>query len=909
MLNHTYTSVKNANLVDCGKKTHIASQPSPLLKDNFLGEFRTELDKKKVLANLGVATDLSLEWEYIKGDIGNSVALMKELDSRTTYTTQIGEFKDQVITVIEGLQYLETITGQEGEEKQNERIQALEDSLQEVVDGLESVNKYLQETIELDIDELQKSLEEVTEQVANIDALINISSKADNALISIPEGSDLLAEGETSGLYVPNLEPRVKSAEDRFQPIETNVENIQKELSNFVTKEDLGGDSFDFVESSEFEQYTSTTDQSISDIVEELKNTVKTGEDGHVDTLYVNTISKNNNNDNIKITDSFEVTEGIPLDIRFVVETMSQLLSLPVNVCYSGMGVIVNESSSLYILRKPQGNDSLTQEYIGNIYNWKCPEDLVIEVITQEEYDRRDEEGSLNPNMFYYIHEEVVEEPLRKDFDSDEAYATALDKWLRVLQQKYMSAVWGEEIESLVASKASTTAVKNLETEIQRLDSVIKSLSGGSSEVNLKDLNTQVQTNTDNIDNLINEEDGLIPQIQKGISDLSKDLSDNYVTKLDITVENPETEYIFVKKSDFATYKNQHDADVAAKVTTEQLYANTITLGDNVLVTEEGVLKLDSENIAFENQIPVIELIDNDVFKDIPEESKGDQYYYVYDLEERYILNSDYTKDQEVLSQKLKTISDRSIANETFIGVLTNLKTENKNNLVYSLNELHDYISRLDDSLDVLITDEGVINSIQKVISDLSAEISQKYVTIESITKDDPTGYIFLKNSDFNEYKTAHQAQTAEQVTTKTLTTEKIVLGENELTSDESGILFNDSKLAFEEQVPNIVLMDNATFNTTEEFDSDTYYYVFDTGSYVLSSDFETYKKQQSSSLSTQSTDINTNKVNIGTLSNLLTDNKNTLVLAINELVNKVNALTLELNSIKAQLPSSEPES
>jgi hypothetical protein len=87
MLNHTYTSVKNANLVDCGKRSHIPSQPFPLLRDNYLGEYRTELDKKKVLANLGIATELSLEWEYIKGDIGNSVALMTELNSRTSYIT------------------------------------------------------------------------------------------------------------------------------------------------------------------------------------------------------------------------------------------------------------------------------------------------------------------------------------------------------------------------------------------------------------------------------------------------------------------------------------------------------------------------------------------------------------------------------------------------------------------------------------------------------------------------------------------------------------------------------------------------------------------------------------------------------------------------------------------------------
>jgi hypothetical protein len=92
MLNHTYTSVKNANLVDCGKKQHIPSQPLPLIRDNYLGEYRTELDKKKVLANLGIATDFSLEWEYIKGDIGRNVALMQELDSRTKYMSELDGF-------------------------------------------------------------------------------------------------------------------------------------------------------------------------------------------------------------------------------------------------------------------------------------------------------------------------------------------------------------------------------------------------------------------------------------------------------------------------------------------------------------------------------------------------------------------------------------------------------------------------------------------------------------------------------------------------------------------------------------------------------------------------------------------------------------------------------------------------
>ena len=141
MLNHTYTSVKNANLVDCGKKQHIPSQPTPLLKENFLGEFRTELDKKKVLAALGIATELSLEWGNIKGDVGDNLALMQELDAKTKYTSSLDNMQK---TIGEGIAYLETIVGND-KTKDNEQDQAIETlistltSLKETVSDLSDV--------------------------------------------------------------------------------------------------------------------------------------------------------------------------------------------------------------------------------------------------------------------------------------------------------------------------------------------------------------------------------------------------------------------------------------------------------------------------------------------------------------------------------------------------------------------------------------------------------------------------------------------------------------------------------------------------------------------------------------------------------------------------------------------------
>jgi hypothetical protein len=228
-------------------------------------------------------------------------------------------------------------------------------------------------------------------------------------------------------LYVPDLSQEVSDSSAKIIELQDSVGSIQESLDTFVTKEELGGGDFDFVDQDDFDDYTDTTDEKISEIEEALKNTVKTGEDGHVDTLYVNTISKNNDDSNIKITDSFDVQSGIPLDIRFVKENLEELCSLPVAVCYPGMGVIVNSLSALYILRKPENDAPLTQEYVSNANNWKCPEDLVTVALTREEYENLEE---INPYVFYYVYEDEItrtQEPKRSEYASDEEFALAWD--------------------------------------------------------------------------------------------------------------------------------------------------------------------------------------------------------------------------------------------------------------------------------------------------------------------------------------------------------------------------------------------------------------------------------------------------------------------------------------------------
>ena len=264
MLNHTYTSVKNANLVDCGKKQHIPSQPSPLLKDNFLGEFRTDLDKKKVLANLGIATNLSLEWEYIKGDIGRNIALMTELDSRTNYVSKI---TGKLQTLIDGVLWLESVMDQENdfENTVNTKIEALETSTSGLLNNLQNLQDYITNTIDINLAQLQTDLETITEQVNNITALIKISDKTDNAL--------RIEEGDNPGLYVPDLSESLSESLTNIENLQESVGTIQQSLESFVTKEDLGND-FDFVSTEDFNQHVLDVSKNLNTITNKLQNTV-----------------------------------------------------------------------------------------------------------------------------------------------------------------------------------------------------------------------------------------------------------------------------------------------------------------------------------------------------------------------------------------------------------------------------------------------------------------------------------------------------------------------------------------------------------------------------------------------------------------------------------------------------------
>ena len=675
MLNHTYTSVKNANLVDCGRKQHIPSQPTPLLKENFLGEFRTELDKKKVLAALGIATELSLEWGNIGGEVGDSDKLMAELDARTKYTSALDGMSK---TIGAGIAYLESIVGGEeaGEAEQDRRISEVEKELKTLQDKVTEVRTYLTDTVDVSIEELKEGLKGINTSIENITSLIKVSTKDGNALVLLTEEDD----ADNPGLYVPDLSGRVGKAESDISTLQSDIETIEKD---FVKRSEFGDGDLDFVSKSTYNSFSTNTSNRLGALESDMKNTVKTGEDGHVDTLYVNKISKNNDDGNIKITDSFEVESGIPLDVRFVRETIADLLALPVEICHEGMGVIVNSLSSLYILRKPAAGTAFNQDYISNINNWKCPEDLVTQAMTLDEYNNLTE---INPNVFYYIYEEPItytQEPVRKQDETDEEWAERWDDWVRslkILSQQYMSASWGVDIETKLGQKASIQSVLNLSDEIKKLKGGDDGVSLESLSKNVEELKETDETLTQRLDEVLNksgnEESGRIVTLEKSVEDLNKDISgvysslDDYVTKEGLgELSNG---FNFVKPDEYKKDKEDFAAALASQLTTQ-----SITLTGSVIDVQDGNLCVDSKKLAQASAVPTIEVMSKTEYDNLQKKEEN-TYYYTYDENTFYVTQEELTNRLASIQTQISTLAESLSALSKIVEELQKLHTPNE---------------------------------------------------------------------------------------------------------------------------------------------------------------------------------------------------------------------------------------
>ena len=259
MIQSIYTSVSNADSVNCGKKgSTIKSDPIPLLRNNYLGEYRTELEKAKVRKNLGIADEQSLLWGSISGFIENQEDLIKYIQQLQSYKTELSE---DIETVNQALDYVIRYVTTFQSEK--ETLIRLDNEIKDLVNTLSNTKTQLQQDIDINKNNIQsleqtisdnvfsleqaivsinQSIEQLNQdlQVINVDANIlswiqqstsssnTIKLENEQTLELKVSSSDKNAINFIEGLYVRDYSEEIEKISTLEQDIKNNSEAIQE---------------------------------------------------------------------------------------------------------------------------------------------------------------------------------------------------------------------------------------------------------------------------------------------------------------------------------------------------------------------------------------------------------------------------------------------------------------------------------------------------------------------------------------------------------------------------------------------------------------------------------------------------------------------------------------------------------
>ena len=658
MITNCYTSVESGKQVACKNTQHYIPEEIYLLKKNFLGEFRTSLEKAKVRANLGIADSETLLWGNIQGDISNQTDIAAYINTLLAFDfnaekdfdpgNDFENVKNVRQAAITCLQYLSKFKG-EGEEIEatNVRINALINNLYgvESLDDIEGSDQGVINKLNTDFRALQQSLGETTTKVNTIEGQItsiiqdidsiNNSLQEINNLIKISKKEGNALQMEEDGLFVRDLSSSIQSNTEGITTLQGKVSTLEENSKDYLTRDDFGSDDLNFISGEQLDA--------------KLSGYIKTGSDAVVNSITAATTTTDkiqSNSDSISVNKPFSYDFSGPNGSVLSVKSQADLLSINPEKAWKGMPVIVENDAIMYIFTKEP-----TEETINNISNWKSADSLSIEVLTYDEYRQRKSEGTLNPGVYYYIIEDEVDlkeiPSINKYMDENgyvsaenlKAYQDAVDIWYAdayKLHRQYMSALWGVEMEKKLNNKVSQTDYNYLKTvvdeiknsspdpaKIQELENKIIEILGDSSEESKVGRLVKVENNVEKIikDLYATNPDGTALE----------GVDPKFVTWEALGSEGGplgEGESLFVKTTTYNTEKqtflkkDQQASIPSIKSSDTDFYIEENT-SDNKLITikKSGeVLNSENKQLGFDEDIPYIVYCDS--MKDYQEKVK-----------------------------------------------------------------------------------------------------------------------------------------------------------------------------------------------------------------------------------------------------------------------------------------------
>lgn len=469
MINSFYSSINNGSQVSkCSNTQHYAAEQLYLLKDNFLGEFRTSLEKAKVRANLGIADSDTLYWGNIQGDIANQQDISEYINKLLAFDYNIEKGFDagdnfQNITnvkqaAITCLDYLSKFKGEKAE------IQELDSKIQKILLNLYAVkdieqiensgggiiNKLttnvlaLQEQlgnpktsvqeIEEKLDQVEESINQVNNILKDINSLLvkYVPEDGTKNALEIIEDSEITEskpslDDQGNQVYDEDGNPvykqviTIKKGGLYVKDLQPQIDKLNNEINGELGKVSLLQDSVDL--------NTARSKKNESDI-KTLNDETIPGINTEIDNIRENYVSKESlggSSDIITMTtlnqalENYIQTDSSASLSEITSKNDSINISKPFNFTTNAPGdarrYVQTKNDLLTISQYWEGMEVIVIDeallYIlkkdGNptdptFSGWKLADSLSIEVLSQEEFESRKEAGKLNSSVYYYIY-------------------------------------------------------------------------------------------------------------------------------------------------------------------------------------------------------------------------------------------------------------------------------------------------------------------------------------------------------------------------------------------------------------------------------------------------------------------------------------------------------------------------
>ena len=230
MIQSIYAAVSNGNNVHCGKRIpKYQAQPIPLMKSNYLGEFRTQLEKAKARKNLGIGDEFLLTWGNITGRIEDNEDLTTFIENQWKYEYVSPYIQQEIKNVKQALDY--ALYYVSTYEANDEAVHNLSQKFDILTSHVNEVQEQLQNNINLNstrISDIQNNIQSINNLILDINEDLKTINVDKNIYNWVKQNLE-----QSSTIYFKEI---TDAEEVTFQIIEVKIS--QEEKNALIIKKD-----------------------------------------------------------------------------------------------------------------------------------------------------------------------------------------------------------------------------------------------------------------------------------------------------------------------------------------------------------------------------------------------------------------------------------------------------------------------------------------------------------------------------------------------------------------------------------------------------------------------------------------------------------------------------------------------